>query len=237
MSKLLPLFFIMALLATQASAKEYYADVRFDITESGTVEISGISNHPQLSPKTTPYLTSKKGLYWILTINVTEPLSELVYQIDLPPNSEINFIKSSTKIRIGSSEGRTFVKGSGSNQSLNLMLEYSINAAPGKKGINWLWPAALIFALVAIAGIFLAKGLLPSKKNAGIHKELLTPRQRQIVEMLEKNGKPMTQKQIEEQMQIPKSSTSRNIETLVQKGIIKKESQGMTNVIYIPKTE
>ena len=38
-------------------------------------------------------------------------------------------------------------------------------------------------------------------------------------------------------MQIPKSSTSRNIETLVQKGIIKKESQGMTNVIYIPKTE
>ena len=50
--------------------------------------------------------------------------------------------------------------------------------------------------------------------------------------ILKKEGK-ITQKELEEKMQIPKSSISRNVKTLQVKSILKKESVGQTNYLSL----
>jgi uncharacterized membrane protein len=54
-----------------------------------------------------------------------------------------------------------------------------------------------------------------------------------IVETIQKNKGSITQAKLEKSLEIPKSSLSRNIESLVRKNILVKESKGMTNLIMI----
>ena len=57
-------------------------------------------------------------------------------------------------------------------------------------------------------------------------------RQQEIIKILKKKGK-ISQKELENLMEIPKSSISRNLRTLEIKGIIKKERLGITNYLYL----
>jgi uncharacterized membrane protein len=53
--------------------------------------------------------------------------------------------------------------------------------------------------------------------------------------ILVENKKPMTQAQIQTELKIPKASVSRNIKSLELKGLIEKESAGISNLIRIKK--
>jgi uncharacterized membrane protein len=63
----------------------------------------------------------------------------------------------------------------------------------------------------------------------------LTERQKEIVNLVSKN-KRITQKGLQDKLNMPKSSLSRNVESLVKKRILKKEQKGMSNLItiYVP---
>ncbi|MBU2442886.1 MAG: winged helix-turn-helix transcriptional regulator, partial [Nanoarchaeota archaeon] len=56
---------------------------------------------------------------------------------------------------------------------------------------------------------------------------------REIMRIIEKNKKPITQAALEKILKIPKSSLSRNIDSLVRKDIITKEGKGMSNVLFL----
>ncbi len=214
-----------------ATAQELYADVIFDVSDSGQAAIKGLTNHPFLSERATNELTSKKGDYWVFNLSINESFSNFVYKINLPRGAVINYVKSPTPVRIGV-EGVPYVKSSGKNATMQIAIQYSIE--PLKSNFN-----SIIIILAISAGTILFFYRVKKKMRKVINlpswynKDTMTERQRQIVELIEKENKPLTQKELEEKMNIPKSSLSRNIDSLVQKGILVKETKGMTNAIYI----
>ncbi len=226
-------------MSLSASAETYYADVSFNIGNDGNVLVKGLTNHPQLAERTTQEFTSKKGWYWVFNATIEDNFSNFVYTINLPEGAVINYIKSSTPVRIGN----TFVKATGKDAKLQIAMQYSIEPTSSKGYIPII--AAAVIAAIVIAILILRKkqpvhhaDLQHSdiqKQEAWYDKDTVTDRQRQIIEIIESEAKPVTQKQLEERMSIPKSSLSRNIESLVARGIVRKDTKGMTNVITLNK--
>jgi uncharacterized membrane protein len=63
----------------------------------------------------------------------------------------------------------------------------------------------------------------------------LNHRQKQIMQILHQSERPLTQSDIQRELQIPKASVSRNIRGLERKGLIEKEQIGMSNLIRLKK--
>ncbi len=61
----------------------------------------------------------------------------------------------------------------------------------------------------------------------------LSPAQRKIIRVLESRGGRCSQSAIRKETMLPKSSISRNIKSLEGKGIIRKASHGMTNIVEL----
>lgn len=62
----------------------------------------------------------------------------------------------------------------------------------------------------------------------------LPERQQEIINIL-RDKKKVTQKQLEELMNIPKSSVSRNVQALFIKGIVEKQNVGQSNYVFLKK--
>lgn len=240
----------IALICIQAaSAEEYYADITFDIGDSGSTLVSGVTNNPGLTGRQTQEFTSKKGEYWVFNLSVKEPFSNFIYTISLPEGAVINYIKASTPVRIGG-EGRTFIKATGKNNTMQVTVQYTLSPR-NRADVVLILSLAVAMAFAAAGYFYFRKSKStavqsPSGKeekttSAGekpwYDKEFLADRQKEILEIVEKNNGMITQRQLESGMSIPKSSLSRNIDALARKGIIRKESKGMTNVICINKTK
>lgn len=222
------LSFLMILPAL--SAQPYYADVVFDISETGTVMVSGISNHEMLSEGSYHIYTSKEGAYWLLNVTFPGYFSDYVYEARMPPGGEINYINTSGRISIKQSDGRIILQGFGSG-GFSLMVQYTLNP-PDYPGYLWL----LLFPVAGIVIVFLYRKM-PGKKTRDYSPEMLTERQLSIVRLLEKKGRPMTQKQIEDALDIPKSSLSRNISTLEKAGVLVKKGRGMSNYVWFSERD
>jgi uncharacterized membrane protein len=63
----------------------------------------------------------------------------------------------------------------------------------------------------------------------------LNQRQKEIVKLLVDRNIPLTQTDIQKELNIPKAAVSRNIRGLELKGLIEKEQIGMSNLIRIKK--
>ena len=61
----------------------------------------------------------------------------------------------------------------------------------------------------------------------------LTPRQQEIVKILQKNKGQLAQSKLEKISKLPKSSLSRNIESLKRKNILEKTPNGMSNTLIL----
>jgi uncharacterized membrane protein len=212
---------------------QLYADVVFDIKETGEVVISGDTNYEEFQG-TTNKLTSKEAELWLL--NITSPvLEEFVYEVKLPQFGIINYIKSNTPVRIEEKSGRISITSAGSNKPIQIIVQYTINKE--EKDFNLI---KIIIGLIVIIvlGLVIKKRLKKQKiiikkekkEQKVIKRELYTERQLMILDYLQKHG-TVTQAQLERDLKLPKSSLSRNIQTLVQKDIIFKETRGMSNVI------
>ena len=242
---------MLTLLTSFAAAQEYYADVSFYIKNTGEAQISGTTNYLPFQQDLSQEFTSKVGKYWVVNITTLENFSSAAYSVSLPENAAINYIKSSMTSRITSESGRPVVKGSGENIPFSIIIQYSVDSSQNSINFTTLVIAGSL-ALLLILVLVLYKRVVfkevPERKNE-IHevkkeeehnvepwynKELLLDRQKEIVEFIKKqHGKPVTQKLLESQLDMPKSSLSRNIDSLVKKGIISKQRRGMVNVLLI----
>jgi uncharacterized membrane protein len=63
----------------------------------------------------------------------------------------------------------------------------------------------------------------------------LNLRQKEIMNLLINKKTPLTQTEIQRELNIPKAAVSRNIRGLEMKGLIEKEQIGMSNLIRIKK--
>ena len=216
---------------------QLYADVAFDVSENGEIEITGDTNYKLFSGVTNE-LTSKNGSLW--TLNIQSPrMDTFEYVIILPDGATIKHIKANSDVSIEDVSGTLAIGGVGNNKPIDIVVQYTTN---GKK--TSITMSAVIIALLIIAIVFLVvkNGILkkPNKKEEKVQKteepkkqldrKRFTDRQLEIIDYLQKNG-TVTQAELEKELDLPKSSLSRNIDTLVQKGTIFKEAKGMSNVI------
>jgi uncharacterized membrane protein len=239
------IFIITISVAPSLQAVDYYADLTITVDFSGFVSIRGLTNYPNLTIQNTEKYTSKQQSVWTLNITKQEMFSEFVYDLTLPKGSSINYIKSSGSIRIEESLGNLIVRGFGENESLSIIIQYQT-----EKKENFLIVENIVYLLlllaIVIVSIFILilflkgkkiKGLQPTadaKKPLGDIKGL-NHRQKQIMKLLHERNIPLTQTDIQKELQIPKASISRNVRGLERKGLIEKEQIGISNLIRLKK--
>jgi hypothetical protein len=224
-----------------AYAQQYYADVIFDVHTDGSVDISGSTNHPSIYPASgIDDFTSKNKRFWVLNISIEDDFSQYIVEIKFPVGASLNYFKASNVLSIVDDDGRIVVIITGTQEPMQFLAQYSFD-----EDINSSWSWLTLDVLIAVALIIflfaavvvlihllktrsLKKGLFSERKFS-----FLTGRQRMIVDMLLKNNGKLTQAVLEKELKIPKSSLSRNVESLVRKGIISKEAVGMSNMLRL----
>ncbi len=225
---------------------EYYADVSAILEPDGSAAISGASNHPLLSPRNTYDFTSKKGQYWLFNISTAEPFSDFIFKVALPENSVINYVKAPSQVRISEENRRLTITGTGNDEPFSVQIQYYIGGSSEDWTFSWalfLSGAAIFILVIIIITVLLhrrARGTGQGKKpehakEPAYNPDTLTERQKQILDIIKASNTVVTQAMIEREIKIPKSSISRNIDSLAKRGIIKKERRGMSNILTLLK--
>jgi len=237
------LSFITVLSAPSLEAVEYYADLSITVDLSGFVSIEGLTNYPNLTIQNTEQYTSKQQSYWLLNITKPETFSEFVYDLILPKGSSISYIRSSGFLRIEENLGNLIIKGFGENESFSILIQYQIekqdNSLLQENIIYLILLPAIVLVTLLIIFYYLnekkTKKLPPPIETKEPLGELtgLNHRQKQIMQLLHERNVPLTQTDIQKELQIPKASVSRNIHGLERKGLIAKEQIGMSNLIRL----
>jgi len=223
-------------IAAVAAAQQYYADVSVSVATDGSATIDGTTNHPSLQG-VTQNLTSKKESHWLFNLTLPDDFSTYVIKVVLPQNAVLNYA-SGKGITITSSGNRVTITQIGSGK-LSLAVQYQLEEQ--QRITSLLVTVLASFATVIAFGLFMlfaykhgqkrVKGEM--KKTLPEYINGLPQRQREIVHLLKKAGGQLTQKQLEERMSIPKSSISRNVDGLSRKGIVERQSLGLSNIVRL----
>lgn len=232
--KLLCLVLLLVLLSSEVLAnEEFYADITIDINERGDAVISGITNNPELTG-TFSDLTTKQGKYWLFNLTSTTNIySDLLFAVNFPENTELNYIKSTAQISIGSESNAPIVRGILKNKNLEIIVQYHFEDKKEEKPFIILFFVSLgVIILSSLIYYFYIKNNLRKRKKENEKEISMTNRQRQIYLLVMKNEN-ITQKKIEEILKIPKSSISRNVASLERKGVIVKKVKGQSNILSI----
>lgn len=223
-------FLIVLLLIPCTLAQKYYANIQIDISSDGKVDIFGSTNHPSItSISDSDKFTTKNKKYWIINLSVEESFSQYIAEVRFPPKTSLNFLKASNVLSIEEDNGIIIVTITGKEEPLYFLAQYSFN--DNKDNDNWLLYAIIIISV--IFGLYVIYYFSIKKKKPKLRLESLTDRQKIIIETILKNKGSITQAELGKTIKIPKASLSRNIESLVRKNILVKESKGMTNQIML----
>jgi uncharacterized membrane protein len=226
------IFILLALLLVPlVAAEKYYVDVVMDVSETGVVTVSGLTNHPLLTPGETQEFTSKSKDRWIFNVTINETIEDYVFTIILPPGANLNYVQGKN-FQIATIDERVAVKVVGSDARVSIAAQYQLQ--PLEKKSEILWFVAVFLGALLIAGGMYLQSRKPRKTRTTLRLfDGFPARQQEIIAMLQQSGGQLTQKQIEQAMSIPKSSVSRNIDALVRRGVITKEQHGMTNILTL----
>ncbi|MBN1923207.1 MAG: hypothetical protein JW791_00420 [Nanoarchaeota archaeon] len=220
-------FLLLFLLTPLVFAADYYADVSIVVDNNGLVSISGLTNHPILNTVESSDFTTFGNNYWLLNITLLDVFSNYVYEITLPEGAVINYINTPDIMSISHDNGNMIITAIGNDEPFKAVVQYSVRQSFNYFQLLWF----LVIPLAVIAYFYLKKSKKRAKK---IDYFLLTERQASIMRIVEKKKK-VTQKQLENILNLPKSALSRNIESLIRKDLIVKERKGLTNVIMVKK--
>ena len=228
-------------------AIDYYADLDITVDREGYVTIDGLSNYPDLIVENTEEYTSKQQSIWSLAITKNITFSDFIFSISLPEQTTIQSIDSSASTIISEENGHLIITGYGENETLSITVDYQTEKISEESGLFGLDTFSIILIvsiisliIVLFIIIFFDKKQITifSKNNQEFsQKELrgLNERQKKILTLLQKSNIAMTQTDIQRELDMPKSSVSRNIRRLELKGLIEKEQIGMSNLIRLKK--
>jgi uncharacterized membrane protein len=218
-----------------AFSQGFYADVLFDIGPDGKVDISGTTNHPEISPLSgSDDFTLKNKRYWSVNISAEGSFESYIAKVRLPPEASLNYLRASNVLSIGEDDGRIAVAITGRDEPLSFFAQYSLKE---EEGYSFL-PYLLVLPILVVPGILIFVYLRKRRGISRLSFSSLTDRQAVIVRTVMNNKGSMAQSELEKCLGIPKASLSRNIESLVRKNMIVREPKGMTNQITLkPKKE
>ena len=238
-------FFISIFSYPLVCAENYYADIEINVDDSGVVDIEGISNHPDLLVKNSQLYTYKKQSYWLLNITKNEIFSDYIYVLTLPEGSKINHIKTSGFIGIEEESGKLIISGAGQNESLSVVVQYQI-ISNEQSSVDFIILSILIISIIILTGLlfyFVFKNKQKESVGSNIKNDNeveysfkgLSERQKEIVQLLIDFKRPLTQVEIQKELDMPKAAVSRNVHSLEIKGLIEIEKIGMSNLIRLKK--
>jgi len=241
---ILLIFIIIIILIPTINAEEYYADININVDKSGFVSIDGVTNHPDLIIQDSENYTFKAQSIWLLNITKNDSFSEFIYKLTFPETTSIISINSTGLIRIEEELGHLIVKGIGENEIFNINVEYQIQKSDERKtemdnDITIIYLGIVFIIVISIIILYLKS----KEKDVEIIKDDLNNynlkglnnRQKEIIRLLIDKKVPLTQTDIEKELNIPKAAVSRNVHSLELKGLIEIEKIGMSNLIRIKK--
>jgi len=215
------------LLFTPALCQDYYADIVIRV-DNMQVNIDGITNHPELmSSNYSGFLTNSKG-YYLLNISPQGNFSNYVYEIILPKEITINYIKTPNIMTMTYDYDNLIIKGLGTDEEFKAIVQYKLNSS------NLMIYLGIILALVAFALIIYLKLYAKKSKANRINYSSLTDRQASIMRIIE-SKKEVEQRFLEKNLNMPKAAISRNVNAILRKGLIKKERKGVVNLLILAK--
>lgn len=253
-------FILFSTLSNLAFAQTYYADIDIYVETDGKVTIIGLTNYePYQNIINSQKFTSKQGEFWMLNLTTNETFDTYLFKLYLPQGAIANYIKTTKNIKFDEQDGRTVIIGKDVNKELRLIAQYKIEDKTqtsqqfiSNQMIFFIILGFFLLILLLILVIYfntkiktdnISNNNYSNNKIENIKQEeseskpeydysILPQRQQDIINILKEENK-ITQKQLENIMQIPKSSISRNLRTLEIKGIILKEQIGQTNYISL----
>jgi len=236
-------FIILSLNFSTSLAENYYADIQIAVDESGIVDIEGATDHPDLLVQNSNLYTYKKQSYWLLTINKNDIFEDYFYSITLPKGSVINDINASGFRGIENENGQLIISGAGENEQLSIIVQYQINQTSELYSFSDYMILLFLIISIIVLTTLLLYFLNKNKKDASEPKvskseysfKGLTERQKEIAKLLIDANRPLTQTDIQKELDMPKAAVSRNVHSMEIKGIIEIEQTGMSNLIRLKK--
>ncbi len=229
------IFLLLLLILLFPFVDAYVADVIITIEDDGLVTITGNTNHPSLLELNESYsLTKKLDKYWYFDLNITG-FDKLYYSIILPENTEINNFISNNNTRISSKYNSINIIGYDINNSLEISVKYSKYTTSSFSNIFWIiFLSIIIFILILLYFYLFIFNFKKEKKPIKLDLRNLNNRQKQIISILEKENE-VSQNKLLLLIKIPKSSLSRNLQSLEKKGYVYRQKSGLTYIIKLKK--
>lgn len=233
---------IFILFSPKTFAQNYYADIEITVDQVGNVDIEGTSNHPDLITKNTDNYTYKKQSYWFLNITKQEIFSDYIYTVNLPKGSIINYIDASGFNGIKEEEGTLIITGLGNNEKLSIAVQYQIGKTSEDLSTNDLILGIFLILIISLTILLIyfiyeekTKEKVISKDKNKYNLKGLNKRQKEIMSLLIDKKRPLTQTDIQKELDIPKAAVSRNVHSLEIKELVEIEKTGMSNLIRLKK--
>jgi len=245
---------VHSLTSNNSIQNNFYADVSFVVDEMGLLTISGDTNSLDLEGVIdSPSYTSKSGPYWVLNFSTTDVFENAIFEIHLPKGSSVNYMKLPSFLRVETSGDDLTIIGIAENKPLKIVVQYELKNSLSDKPPWWFYAivgSIISFIMAFIKRIFLSVKNFFSKKtdnkivvdsSNSDYRFVVEPfvnnlpsRQKQIIDILfGSEDFSITQSLLEKKMSIPKSSLSRNVDSLVRKGFVDKKPYGMTNILKL----
>lgn len=238
-SIILFVFLASILLNPVVTAQNYYADIQINVDSSGIVDIHGFSNYPNLIVENSKSYTYMKQGYWLLNITTQEEFSDYIYVLTLPEGSVINHIKASGFRGIEEGDGKLIISGEGQDEPLSIVVQYQINSQSSNYYVILSLFIVSIIVLIILLIYYLRKDkkkkIPEGNKEENYNFKGLSERQKEIVQLLIDMERPLTQAEIQKELDIPKAAVSRNVHSLELKDIVEIEKIGMSNLIRLKK--
>ncbi len=125
--KIIFIFLLSLFLLNFIYSSDYYLDSNIQIFNDGSVNINSITNLDYLKNIShSQKYTSKKEEYWIFNLTTNEVFSEYIYELTLPENSQINYIKTTPNIRFENENNKIKIIGIGNHMPLEILIQYKI---------------------------------------------------------------------------------------------------------------
>lgn len=201
MKRLFLLLVLFSLLISSQAIAATYADIEIKSESDGSLSIDGLTNYePFISFDATDFL-NYDGKHWVLNITTDEVFSDAIYKITLPEDVVVNYLRVPDLLTIDNKNGRMTILGTAHNQKMNIIVQYTAE----EKSSSW-W----VFLILIAIGVSLLTWsyLMKSPNNKSYTYKGLTPRQKQIFELVVKKPNGITQAEIETITKLPKSSLS-----------------------------
>ena len=111
-----------------AFGQNYYADIQIYVENDGSTSILGNTDFPLFKNSTNVQsFTSKDANIWTLNISTTERFENFVFELNLPENANVNYIKTTPNFRIETENDRIKIIGIGEDKPFTLLVQYKID--------------------------------------------------------------------------------------------------------------